>query len=117
MVSSLILAIKASVCCPSLGGDLDLLGGVGVLLLGDDLLGGVIGGGRDAGAGRAAALAEDTLDGSGGALGLGALGAGAEGAAFGTGANPIPLTSQTSSSRLMSLSSISQRAKSHNLPA
>ena len=37
--------------------------------------------------------------------------------AFGTGANPIPLTSQTSSSRLMSLSFISQRAKSHNLPA
>ena len=104
-----------------MGGDLDLLGGVGVLLLGDDLLGGVIGGGRDAGAGRAAALAEDTLDGSGGTggltLGLGALGAGAEGAAFGTGANPIPLTSQTSSSTAMSFSVISQRARSHNFPA
>ena len=93
-VSSLILAIKASVCCPSLAGDLDRLGGVGVLLLGDGLLGGVLGGGRVAGSGRAAALAEDALDGSVGtgglALDLGALSAGAVGAAFGTGANPIP---------------------------
>ena len=65
--------------------------------------------------------AEDALDGSVGtgglALDLGALGAGAVGAAFGTGANPIPLTSQTSSSSSMSFSLISQRAMSHNFPA
>jgi len=103
----------------SLGAERDLLGD-------GHLIGGVFGGGtaRASAGDRGVDPVNAALGGAGGAggpalaaLATGALGAGAVGAALGADANPTPLTSQQSSSTLMSLSLISQRAKSHNLPA